>query len=191
MRAFRYRLPILLIAAALLTVRPAEATNVLQMDLGELTLRADRIFRGTVIDVEQGSVEAGGAELPAVTYRLRVEESFKGDADLVEADQEIIDIRMLGSIKAEVPSGDYQHIPMFQDFPRLKMGSDYLLFTTPPSPIGLSSTVGLGQGAFTVFVQDIEELAVNKFNNVGLGLDDAGPAPYSEIAAKVLTLLGQ
>ena len=191
MRVFRYRLPILLLAAALLAAPRAEAANVLQMDLGDLTQRAERIFRGTVIDVEQGSVEAGGADLPAVTYRLRVEESFKGGADLVEADQEIIEVQMLGSIKAEVPLGGYRRFAVFQDTPRLTMGSDYLLFTTPASPIGLSTTVGLGQGAFMVFLQDVEEVAVNKFNNVGLGLTDDGPAPYSEIATKILTLLGR
>jgi hypothetical protein len=191
MRAFTYRLLLPLIAATLLVVPQAEATSLLQMELGGLTARADRIFRGTVIDLEQGTVEAGGGELPAVTYRLRVEEIYKGDADLVEGDQQIIEIRMVGNIKAEEPSGDVQHFSIFRDVPKLQMGNDYLLFTTTPSVIGLSTTVGLGQGAFTVFLQEKEELTVNEFNNIGLGLDGAGPVPYSEITAKILTLLGQ
>ena len=55
----------------------------------------------------------------------------------------------------------------------------------------LSTTVGLGQGAFTIFSQNREDFAVNEFNNQGLGLDGAGPVEYSELVAKILALLGR
>jgi hypothetical protein len=80
---------------------------------------------------------------------------------------------------------------MFRDVPRLKMGSDYLLFTTRPSEIGLSTTVGLGQGAFSVYSEDKQDWAVNEFDNMGLGIDGSGPAPYSELAAKIQARLGR
>ena len=180
-----------LLAVAALVVSPLAATTLLQMDLGELVDRSDRIFRGTVVDVEQSTITAGGGELPMVVYRLRVEESFKGGADVVKGDEAMIEIRMVGSIKAPEPQGDFVRFDMFRDVPRLSMGSDYLLFTTRPGASGLSTTVGLGQGAFSVFSLAKEDFAVNQFNNGGLGFDQAGPVAYSEIAARILALLGQ
>ncbi|MDX1503519.1 MAG: hypothetical protein R3325_14260 [Thermoanaerobaculia bacterium] len=185
----RRMVPLALIAALLATA-PLGATTLLQMNLGDLTQRADRIFRGTVIDVTPGTVSVGGAELPTTTYRLRVEESFKGDADLVKGDQAMIEVQMIGSIKKEGPRGDLVKFSAFRDVPRLTMGGDYLLFTTAPSAAGLSTTVGLAQGAFTVFVLDRQEYAVNGFNNGGLGLDSAGPALYDDLSAKINALLG-
>lgn len=182
----------LLFAASLLILTAqVQATTVLQLDLGELTTRAGNIFRGTVIDVEQGTVQAGGGELPAVTYRFKVEELFKGEASEVKGDQAIIEVRMIGSIKEAAPEGAYVRLNTFRDVPRLKMGSDYLLFTTTESAVGLSVTVGLGQGAFKVFSLDKEDFAVNEFNNMGLGLDASGPVQYSELSAKIRALLGQ
>jgi hypothetical protein len=71
------------------------------------------------------------------------------------------------------------------------MGSDYLLFVTPESSVGLSVTVGPGQGAFSVFSSDKQDFAVNQFDNAGLGLDASGPVEFTELAAKILALLGQ
>lgn len=185
------RVPLLLLAGLLLVASLLPATTLLQMDLGELVSRSGRIFRGTVIDVEQGSIAVGGGELPMVTYRLRVEESLKGIADLVKGDQAMIEIRMIGSIKGSRTVGNAQHFSPFYDVPQLQMGSDYLLFTTPPSAVGLSTTVGLGQGAFNVFSQDKTDFAVNQYGNLGLGVGAGGPLEYSKLVASVQALLGQ
>jgi len=182
----------LLFAATLLFLTAqVQATTMLQMDLGELTARAGKIFRGTVIDVEQGMVEAGGGQLPAVTYRLAVEEMVKGQPTLIKGEKAEITLRMVGSIKSAVPTGDAVKLDAFRDVPKLEMGSDYLLFTTAESAAGLSVTVGLGQGAFRIVEMDRQDYAVNAFNNVGLGLDGSGPVPYSELSAKIRALLGQ
>ncbi len=191
MRGMRFRKPLLMLVAALLLAPPLAAITVQQMDLAALTQRADRIFRGTVVDVEQSAIAVGDRELPMVVYRLKVEESFKGDADLVKDDQAMIEIRMVGSLKPVVAEGDYARFDIFRGVPRLTMGSDYLLFTTRPGGSGLSTTVGLGQGAFSVFSVDKEDFAVNELNNGGLGFDQPGPISYSEITAKILALLGQ
>jgi hypothetical protein len=187
-KSFRFILPL---ALAVLAVQPLAATTMLQMDLAELADRAGRIFRGTVVDVEQGTVSAGGGELPAVTYRFKVEELFKGEADLVKGDDAMIEIRMVGSIKETVPVGDYVRLNTFRDVPKLEMGSDYLLFMTPESAIGLSVSVGLGQGAFRVISIDKVDYAVNAFNNGGLGLDSTGPVAYSELGAAIRAFLVQ
>jgi hypothetical protein len=187
-RPFRFTL---LLALAMLVVHPLAATTMLQMDLAELTERAGRIFRGTVVDVEQGAIQVGGGELPAVTYRFKVDDLFKGEADLVKGDEAMIEIRMVGSIKAAAPTGEYVRLDTFRDVPKLTRGSDYLLFMTPESEIGLSVSVGLGQGAFRVFPVDKQDYAVNEFNNGGLGLDASGPVAYNDLSAKIRALLGQ
>jgi hypothetical protein len=186
-----------LFAAASLLILTAQVhgTVMLQLDLAEMTARADKIFRGTVIDVREGTIEAGGAELPAVTYRFKIEELFKGDATEVKGDTAVMEIRMIGSLvhqKAD-ENGNLKFSP-FRDVPRLNMGSDYVLFTTPESSIGLSMTVGLGQGAFKVSEIDGargEYQAVNEFNNAGLGLNGAGPVAYVELSSQINALLGQ
>ena len=48
------------------------------------------------------------------------------------------------------------------------MGREYLLFTTRPSQVGLSTTIGLGQGAFLIDDAGKEELTANAFGNMGL-----------------------
>ncbi len=75
--------------------------------------------------------------------------------------------------------------------PRLNNGGDYLLFTTHTSSIGLSTTVGLGQGAFKVSAIGGELSAVNEFNNAGLGINGTGPIEYVKLSAEIRTLLGQ
>jgi len=191
MRLTSSRIVWVLALCALVPLTQAGATMLMHLDLAALTDRADRIFRGTVIDVEQSSIEAGGGELPMVIYRLRVEESLKGDADVVKGDQAYIEIRMVGSIKDEELQGDLVRFDLFRDVPRLKMGNDYLLFTTPPSEIGLSTTVGLGQGAFAVYLQDKQDWAVNQFDNTGLGVGGGGAMPYADLVAAIKARMGE
>jgi hypothetical protein len=69
------------------------------------------------------------------------------------------------------------------ELPELGVGEDYVLFTTKPSAVGLSTTVGLGQGAFKLFVsEDGEELAANELNNAGLF---NGPVTYTQLASAI------
>lgn len=182
-------------ASFLILAAQVQATIMLQMNLEEITARADKIFRGTVISVEQGTIEAGGGELPAVTYRFRIEELFKGEATQVKGDAAVMEIRMIGSLvhSKEDENGNLKFSP-FRDVPRLNEGGDYLLFTTAESSIGLSVTVGLGQGAFKVSPVEgagDEYQAVNEFNNAGLGLNGAGPVGYVELSTRIHALLGQ
>jgi len=179
-------------ASFLILAAQVHATIMLQLNLEEMTGRADKIFRGTVFDIQQSTIEAGGAELPTVTYRFRVEELFKGQASEVKGDKAVVQIRMIGSIKPapENRAGKVK-FSAFRDVPRLAMGGDYLLFTTPESSIGLSTTVGLGQGAFKVNPVEGELQAVNEFNNAGLGLNGAGPVEYVRLGEEIRALLGQ
>jgi hypothetical protein len=182
---------ITLVALGMLGSPPLGATTLLRMDLEQLVERSGKIFRGTVLDIRTGTVQAGGGTLPTVTYVLRVDEGFKGSFKS-DGDQTITEITMLGTIKeSSVLVDGKQRFSVLPEIPRLELGSDYLLFATPESRIGLSTSVGLGQGAFTIQVQNRQEYAVNALNNENLGLSSAGPVLYSELTSQVLALLGK
>jgi hypothetical protein len=191
-----------LAAAAALLAPPAQATTLIQMNLKDLATRADRIFRGTVVGVNTGTVRAGGSDLPTITYRLKVAETFKGEYAVVKDDAALVEIQMIGP-KEDRSANGQRHFSIFRDVPRLAMGGDYVLFTTRPSAAGLSTTVGLGQGAFSITGAGKEEAAVNSFGNAGLksGLSPAGaaasrlpsggPVPYPQLAAAIRAVLSE
>ena len=187
-----------LMAAALALPYPAHATMLTQMNLKELATRAERVFRGTVVAVESGTVHAGGSDLPTTTYRLKVAESFKGDYAITKDDVAFVEVRMVGAKgDATTPDG-LRHFSVFRDVPHLEMGREYVLFTTRPSAVGLSTTVGLGQGAFRIVDAGKEEQAVNAFNNAGLRrglarttLPASGPVSYPELAAAIRAVLSE
>jgi len=195
------RLLIGLAVATALAAPPAQATTLIQMNLKDLATRADRIFRGTVVGVNTGTVRAGGSDLPTITYRLRVAERFKGEYAVVKDDAALVEIQMIGAKDDRTANGQ-RHFSVFRDVPRLAMGGDYVLFTTRPSAVGLSTTVGLGQGAFSIMGAGKEEAAVNGFGNAGLRrglapsgaasrIPSGGPVPYPQLAAAIRAVLSE
>ena len=177
---------------------PAQAATVQQFNLEQMVDLALRIFRGTVLSVKEGTVQAGGAALPTVTYRIRVDEAFKGAYQEVKGLQ-IVEITMLGKLK-QSDTTTTRPLPLI-DLPKLQVGQDYLLLTTAPSAIGLSTMVGLAQGTFRVTGKPGQELAVNLNNNLGLldgvpgapvgidGTTESGPLPYDTLATLIQDLV--
>ena len=193
----------LVTVAVLAVCLPLSASTVLQMNLGQMCDRADKIFRGTVLGVKEGTVQAGGGAIPTVTYRLRVDESFKGSYQVVKGMQ-IAEITMVGKPKATPQTSALRAIPVMPELPKLQVGRDYLLLTTQASAIGLSTTVGLGQGAFQLSGKPGQELAVNGNHNSGLlagmgssavaktaVIPETGPIPYAELAQLIRGIVGQ
>lgn len=193
---------VLLCAPALL------ADTVKQMNLAEMVQRADKIYRATVISATPGTVEAGGGQLPIITYRLQVEEVFRGDIPTVKG-VKIAEIRTLGKMQP-VQHGNARLLSALPKMPEMAVGKTYLLLTTRPSAIGLSATVGLGQGSFRIFGRGKSETALNTANNRGLFRDMAqpnsasgrqafsaaasqqgGPISYDELARQIRAQLGQ
>lgn len=160
----------------------AHAGMVRQMALTELVDNADKVFRGTVLRAERGSVSAGGAELPTITYVLRVDDAISGQFDSGKGGREI-SLTMLTSPKAPVTDGDVQRVSIADINPDLEVGNGYVLFTTTPSRIGLSTTVGLDQGLFRIYNgPNGEEMAANALDNQGLF---NGPVSYADLKAAV------
>jgi hypothetical protein len=181
------RWPLLALASLLLAAPLAWGTTVMEMNLASLTERSEKIFRGTVLDVSETSVEAGGGTLQAVKYTIRVDETFKGSFPLVKGES-VAEILMVGSLK-QYHAGQ----PPIAGFPLLDIGSDYLLMVAPPGPVGLTTTMGLGQGAFAVYADPAtrELMALNGFNNaslfkgMGAGLPADGPVAYDMLVAEI------
>ena len=200
----RFRVPLLCAVGALAAMH-ASATTLLQMNLEQLCERSERIFRGTVLNSRVGTVEAGGVSVPTVTYTIRVEEAFKGEFKTVKG-VPVAEVRMVGK-SDPVRSGDRQRFPLLRDLPTIKVGETYLLLTTAPSAVGLSTTVGLGQGRFHVFGKPGSEQAVNEYRNRGLfgepgvaaraaasaptlGPTPTGPVPYAVLADRIRAIVG-
>jgi hypothetical protein len=163
------------LAAVSLALSPSlHASTVMQFNLGEMVQRAEHIYRGTVISVSSGSVAVGGGQLPTVTYRLRVEESFRGEFVSVKGVR-IAELRTLGKF-TPLQRGVMRSALVLPRMPELAVGQSYLVMTTRPSAIGLSTTVGLGQGCFRIAQVGKEELVANEVNNQGLFRDMAPPA---------------
>ncbi len=163
------------------------ATLVEQMDLDTLCERADKIFSGKVLSATPGTVKVGGGELPTVTYRIEVAESFKGAYSTIDG-RTVTEIRMLGSIKNRATEGNIQFHSVLPDLPRLEIGGEYLLLTSAPSAIGLSAPIGLGQGCFTLSHQGDSVLATNAVGNVGL-FD--GAVSYPQLATQIRSALSK
>jgi hypothetical protein len=177
-------------AVAAFGMTRVDAASVEHLTLRDIADRADRIVRGTVIAADESRIAAGGGLLPVVVYRIQVADVVKGTAG------DVLEIRLLSPGKGA--TGRSRHASLFRDLPQFRVGQDYLLALTRPSAIGLSTTVGLGQGAFELRGAPGREQAVNQWNNLGLlngpvtiagapaGRDAAaaraaGPLPYTQL----------
>jgi hypothetical protein len=87
----------------------------------------------------------------------------------------IAEIRTLGKLNP-ARQGNLRSAVILPRMPELQIGRTYLVLTTRPSAIGLSTTVGLGQGCFRISQVGKEEQAVNEANNTGLFRDMRAPA---------------
>lgn len=192
------------LALCALLAPAAEAASVRQMNLEQLCANAHQIYRGTVLGAKEGTVQAGGGQLPTVTYRIRVDDALKGSFDEVKGMQ-VATLTMLGKLKPAEGSAS-RVLSDLVDVPRLEVGRDYLLIATAPSAIGLATTVGLGQGTFRVSGKPGQEVAINLANNLGLlnGMDEApgaglaepegaqtGPLSYSFLADLIRDLVSE
>ena len=172
---------------AVLLAAPVLATSVLHMNLDGLCDRADQIFRGVLVDVEKGSITAGGGELPTVTYTFEVTEDFVGNITEIKG-KKITTVTMVGtpaSLAGEpVEVNGIRKFSALPSPPDMQVGHDYLLLTTPKSSLGLSTTVGLGQGCFSIE----NDKATNLFQNEGLY---EGPVAYDQLANDIRSALAQ
>ena len=176
--------------AAVFTAMPVgHATTVKHFDLDRMTASAARVFRGTVTDIQPGTVFVGGAQLATTTYRFRVIEAFKGSFQTTKGNVSYAEITMIGTHKVDTDRGGARHFSAFRDVPRLERGRDYLLFITAESRVALSSPVGLAQGTFDIDTSTPAQLTSNRTGNAGLIAGVKGPVPYDKLAARVRSIV--
>ena len=169
-----------------LTSITASAALVMQMGLSDLVGNADKVFRGTVLTKEPGAVFAGGGELSTVVYTIRVDDALKGDFGIGK-DAAVIELSMLGNLKADISSGNAKRLSVMDMNPDLNVGNDYVLFTTAKSAAGLSTTVGLDQGLFRIFNNaDGRDMTANGLGNQGI-FD--GPVSYEELKTAIFAVM--
>ena len=157
----------------------ASAAMVMKMGLGDLVGNADKVFRGTVLTKEPGTVSMGGSEFSTVVYTVKVDDALKGDFGA----KPIVTLTMLGNLKQDISTGNVKRLSGIDMNPDLTVGSDYVLFTTAASSVGLSTTVGLGQGLFHIFDDaNGRELTANGLGNQGIF---GGPVTYADFKAAI------
>lgn len=182
--------------AVLVAIAPLSATLLKQMNLADLAGSANRIFSGTVVEIGKGSMQVGGGTIATVTYRVMVDEAFRGQfAD--KDGRKVVDIRMVTD-PGPRHVGDKVSFSTLPKMPDIQMGQRYLFFTTAPSSVGLSTTVGLGQGCFRITGEPGGEITTNEFDNLGLfrgmsapGMPEHGPIAYSRLVQQIDALLGR
>ena len=166
-----------------LTSMTASAAMVMKMGLGDLVGNADKVFRGTVLTKEPGTVSLGGSEFSTVAYTVKVDDALKGDFGA----KTVVTLTMLGNLKQDVSTGNVKRVTRLDMNPDLSVGSDYVLFTTAASSAGLSTTVGLGQGLFRIFNNaDGGDMTANGLGNQGLF---GGPVSYEELKTAIFAVI--
>lgn len=186
-----------LILILVATILPVHATTIEALNLAQMCQRAGIIVDGTIVAVETSSIQVGGGELETIKYTLRASRVLKGKVPAVK-DQKILSFEMVGLQK----STDRLQVLKVLDMPELEEGERYLLFLTEPSSAGLSTTLGLKQGSFTVIGDPLEgsgkAMVLNGFNNVGLfrnmdprGLAVPGPIQYNDLVNLIKELVDQ
>ena len=184
MSAIPQRRVLALLALAALVAPSLSAPMVLRMDLAEMCDASGSIYRATVVSAEPGSVSVGGTELSTVEYTLEVTDPILGTFETKDG-KSYATVRMLAPVKDQT-DGDIRRFSKFPELPQLEVGGDYLLLTTTPSATGLSTTVGLAQGTFSIDSKD--GMAVNGLGNRGLY---EGPVAYDTLANDIRAALGQ
>lgn len=141
---------------AALSGSAAWATSVRWVNLAEMTEAADRVFSGRCLSVKL--LEESVAGFPTVEFRFEVLEAVKG----VQNGQ-IVVFRQVRSAK-----GRRTGIP---GLPSYRKGDQMLLFLAGDSRLGLTSPIGLVQGAFRLISDGGGEVrALNEVENRNLAL---------------------
>ncbi|MEL7312330.1 MAG: hypothetical protein AAFN07_12510 [Pseudomonadota bacterium] len=190
MRALRRIATVVALALGVFGASALQASTVAQMNLEQMVTNSERVFVGTIIDVTESRRAVGGGEVPAITYKIRVSDTFKGEFQEIKGEL-YTEVTMLGSLK-HLAAGRHP----ITDFPMLAVGGEYLLMVAPAGPIGLTATMGLGQGCFTLSGDETDKVALNGANNIGLfagmqvGFTGGEPISYGALSDLINNIVG-
>jgi hypothetical protein len=160
-----------IVAAIFLLLIPApwaQATKLKLVNLEKIAYGAARIFSGTCLRVED--ITLSESEAPATRYTFRVEDRIKGNV------AETVVLTQIGVREPRVDQGR-AHVFRIPGMPVYREGERVMLFLIAESPAGLSSPVGLSQGAFRISERQGKMTVRNEWNNAGLW---AGLSPEAD-----------
>ncbi|MBN1477900.1 hypothetical protein JXA47_14190 [Candidatus Sumerlaeota bacterium] len=138
----------------------------LSMNLEEMVSRADTVFVGECVSAEASQTLVGGASLPVTVFTFSVEEMIRG------AGRGTLTFRQFGH-----PPSSAAGTRGMDNMATFAPGERYLLLLAAPvRPGGLTTTIGLDQGAFHLEEIEGQFVALNGRNNLGLlsGLSPSG-----------------
>ncbi len=146
---------------------PGQATRMLHRNLNGIVRISKRVFVGRCVSVNADAIEFdNGGKLYYTEYTFEVSEGIKGDVGST------ITFRQLGlrnPIQIDETRASLQRIP---GMPMYRETEEYMLFLIGDSRLGLTSPVGLLQGAFTIRRDEYgAKIATNGFLNRGLFKD--------------------
>lgn len=125
-------------------------------NLEEMVAASERIFVGRLIETEEDYLDARGGIIPVTIYTFAVDEALEG------AIGNTLTIRQVGHRS--------RRSNLFgPNTPQYKEGEVLMIFLAEESEIGLTSPIGLGQGAFRVKTDHgVKISVVNSRGNQGL-----------------------
>jgi hypothetical protein len=143
----------LLVVLSLFISSTTFATKVIHQNVVDMARLAGTVFVGACTEAAVERVPFGTGSLPCTRYVFDVLEPVKG------APGSRVMFRQLGT-----PSGAGHVVGM----PEYRVGESYLLFLLPESSAGLTSPVGLYQGAFEIVSGEDGQQLLNLQDNLGV-----------------------
>lgn len=165
----------------------AAATTMRHQTFSELVQEAERVFVGVCVSALDGElVQPGGWAVPYTEYTFEVRQVLKGQLG------QHLTIRQYG-VREPRPTSDGR-LALASRLPAMPVyqpGQTLLLFLIGDSSLGLTSPVGLAQGAFRIVSEGGKRMAVNGFNNAGLfrGLPPSALSAHPPLSSEELGLL--
>lgn len=186
---------IFLIIFLVILAYPVSALTVLPINLDQMISRADRIFLGICLSVQQTSISLGGQTLPVTAYTFEVSKPFKGRFSRQVTFKQIgLERRRVLSLLQQSPPEKTFPIPFhIPGIPEYHPGEEVLLFLTAESSIGLTAPIGLFQGAFFVKKDEAsgKKFFINVIQNAGLISGHQGPLPFDEFLIRIQASLSK
>jgi hypothetical protein len=157
-RAASIAASLVVLAGAWLWAPRVHAMNTKPLNIADLVRESSQIVVGRVLAVNQGM---SANHLPYAEVQVKVVESISGDAAAT------VTFRQFG-LQSPLPAANgRKYVGLVAGMPQYKAGDQVVLFLGKTSSIGFRTTIGLGQGKFTVRGGNLE----NEANNAGLFKD--------------------
>ncbi len=164
--ALRLTCGVIVSAIITMSINDVYATKLLHRNLYELVSLSERIFVGKCVSVRESKYDPEVSGILYTEYTFEVSETIKGNVT------GIIVFRQYGLTKPRIVGENVAIVKYIPAMPLYREGQEYVLFLIGDSVLGLTSPVGLFQGAF-IITRDYtgRKVVLNGIQNLGLFKD--------------------